>query len=216
MGQLPASASGCRLGSTATSRSRRREMVSSSRPAGRPTKPQSTRPLRIQSSISAYSTPPSSSKRMPGYCSKKDFMMPGSQWTEMLVMVPMRMVPRVRPWSAPIRSVSSRWALHTVRISGSSSAPAGLSATPPRPRTSRLTAHSVSRSAIMRLTALWVYPSSSAARVMLPSSTVLRNAWYLEIPISSSPFHFFMLYMINILLSHICSHCIMKTDKRQD
>ena len=31
--------------------------------------------------------------------------------------------------SAPIRSVSSRWALHTVRISGSSSAPAGLSVT---------------------------------------------------------------------------------------
>lgn len=137
-------------------RSRRRKTVSSSRAQGREMKPQSTRPEATQSSISRYSMWVRTSKRMAGYFSRKVFISRGSQWTEMLLKVPTRMVPRVRPWSSATSSWSSRSALHTARSPGSRASPAAVRVTPDRPRRSRVTPHSCSRSERMRLTALWV------------------------------------------------------------
>ena len=102
----------------------------------------------------------------------------GSQWVATLENVPMRMRPACSPFSSSTWACRRACSSHTRRMQGRRRVPSDVRRTPARPRSSKATFHSRSRSATMRLTPDWEYDSDSAALVKLPSSTVLTNAWY--------------------------------------
>ena len=102
----------------------------------------------------------------------------GSQWVATLENVPMRMRPACSPFSSSTWACRRACSSHTRRMQGRRRVPSDVRRTPARPRSSKATFHSRSRSATMRLTPDWEYDSDSAALVKLPNSTVLTNAWY--------------------------------------
>ena len=100
----------------------------------------------------------------------------GIHWSAMLVKVPTRMRPMWRPCIS--FTVYFNWAQSALmeRRMGRSCCPAELIVIPERLRRSSSMSHSLSKSAIIRLTADWVYPIWSAARLMLPSSMAFSSA----------------------------------------
>ena len=104
--------------------------------------------------------------------------MEGSQWTATEEKVPMRMVPVDSPWMEDTVSCSRISAVRMVRTEGRTFFPSSVSRTPARLRTSRGKPNCSSREVRAWLTADWVRPRSSAARLTLPASKVRRNISY--------------------------------------
>ena len=104
--------------------------------------------------------------------------MAGSQWTATELKEATRMVPVDRPWMEDTVSRSRSSAERISRMAGRMRFPSEERRTPARLRVRSLNPNSSSREERAWLTADWVSPMSSAARLTLPASITWRNTWY--------------------------------------
>ena len=93
---------------------------------------------------------------MPGCLAWKRPMASGSTWVATLEKVPMTSEPVSMPTTSRTRSARRRSSSQSASTKGMMSLASAVSRTPRRPRSSSVTPHSRSRSAIMRLTPDWL------------------------------------------------------------